>query len=434
VAKASKESEGAIRGREMPDVILQGGERGGINGASDGKRKPLKSALRKRPQKNAAQKLWEEEQRTLVEAQVLVKQARERKVYEICETLCAVGGVDIEQLEEATAWLSKQDYKEVVKERSLRNLCGYPLCQNNASGGSANGVGESSRVRLLLYEHKQQKKGQQGKGRKFYCSDGCHRACGIFSSNLLDYRPINDVPGPAAEEGSFHIPTLSAPLPPSAARAAAANADTATVASGLSGSACGRLGFVASQHGQRAEDGVGRAAAHAVKVEGIWRTGGTLFEASDIIEKKPLPPSMQFSGDRAGYTSIEGHKVGAGQHRPSGKRDSGSCEHVNRGKGEGVCSGAKAHAVFGEELRRPPARAREAAPDPEDEDGEGCGRGKEGEEGEGEEAEWGEEEVDVQEAMEAMSLEGSIYFRLNLHLHHLASGGVRQYPGLSRRV
>ena len=43
---------------------------------------------------------------------------------------------------------------------------------------------------------------------------------------------------------------------------------------------------------------------------------------------------------------------------------------------------------------------------------------------------WGET-LDVTAAMEDMSLRGSIYFRLNLHMHHWASARVAHLTGLS---
>jgi hypothetical protein len=43
---------------------------------------------------------------------------------------------------------------------------------------------------------------------------------------------------------------------------------------------------------------------------------------------------------------------------------------------------------------------------------------------------WGET-LDVIAAMEDMSLRGSIYFRLNLHMHHWASARVAHLTGLS---
>ena len=131
-------------------------------------RRPLKSALKTRKgpssRRGEARQQWEAEQTALMVSQAQARLARERKIYETCEALCAPGGVEIEQLEEAAQWLSKDDYKDVIKERS-GNPCGYPLCVNNADGSGGDQVGESSRVKLLLYEHQEHKKGKQSKGR-----------------------------------------------------------------------------------------------------------------------------------------------------------------------------------------------------------------------------------------------------------------------------
>ena len=150
-----------------------------------------------------------------------------------------------------------------------------------------------SRVRLLLYEHKEQKKGNQGKGRKFYCSNGCHRACSIFSSNLHEYRPLQDIvtadsphvshtasSQPDATSPAFPTPTRSARLPPSAARTAAINAAAAEVAadSASSVAAARALSRDSTADGHIREVGNGQrvhnppnANATAVLVDGIWR-------------------------------------------------------------------------------------------------------------------------------------------------------------------
>jgi hypothetical protein len=90
--------------------------------------KPLKPALKKKKKrvsaKDAERKRWEEEQKALLRDQVRARLARERKVLEVCEVLYAPGCVEIEQLEEAAQWLSRDDYAGIVKERSLRGQCG----------------------------------------------------------------------------------------------------------------------------------------------------------------------------------------------------------------------------------------------------------------------------------------------------------------------
>ena len=65
--------------------------------------------------------------REAIAARVRARFARDMKVLDACEALFAPG-VDIETLENCGLVLRQQDYKDCVKERTLRGLCGYPLC------------------------------------------------------------------------------------------------------------------------------------------------------------------------------------------------------------------------------------------------------------------------------------------------------------------
>ena len=65
--------------------------------------------------------------REAIAARVRARFARDMKVLDACEALF-VPGVDIETLENCGSILRQQDYKDCVKERTLRGLCGYPLC------------------------------------------------------------------------------------------------------------------------------------------------------------------------------------------------------------------------------------------------------------------------------------------------------------------
>ena len=70
--------------------------------------------------------------REAVVARVRERFARDMKVLDACEALFAPN-VDIETLENSGAILRQQDYQDCVKERTLRGLCGYPLCSASPS-------------------------------------------------------------------------------------------------------------------------------------------------------------------------------------------------------------------------------------------------------------------------------------------------------------
>ncbi len=65
--------------------------------------------------------------REAIAARVRARFARDMKVLDACEALFSPG-VGIETLENCGSILRQQDYKDCVKERTLRGLCGYPLC------------------------------------------------------------------------------------------------------------------------------------------------------------------------------------------------------------------------------------------------------------------------------------------------------------------
>jgi hypothetical protein len=70
--------------------------------------------------------------REAVVARVRERFARDMKVLDACEALFAPN-VDIETLENSGTILRQQDYQDCVKERTLRGLCGYPLCSASPS-------------------------------------------------------------------------------------------------------------------------------------------------------------------------------------------------------------------------------------------------------------------------------------------------------------
>ena len=99
--------------------------------------------------------------REAVAARVRARFARDMKVLEACEALFAPG-VDIETLENSGSILRQQDYKDCVKERTLRGLCGYPLC--SAAPSSSKDCGASFTVVLNRPGHLQTKVSQTLRG------------------------------------------------------------------------------------------------------------------------------------------------------------------------------------------------------------------------------------------------------------------------------
>ena len=76
--------------------------------------------------------------REAIAIRVRARFERDMKVLEACEALFAPS-VDIETLENSGAILRQQDYKDCVKERNLRGICGYPLCSKAPSETESRG-------------------------------------------------------------------------------------------------------------------------------------------------------------------------------------------------------------------------------------------------------------------------------------------------------
>ncbi|CAK9324503.1 unnamed protein product [Citrullus colocynthis] len=84
------------------------------------------------------------------------------------------------QLFAAGSLMSRSDYEDVVTERSIANLCGYPLCHSNLSSDNT----RKGRYRVSLKEHKVYDLQETYK----YCSSTCLINSRAFSARLQDER------------------------------------------------------------------------------------------------------------------------------------------------------------------------------------------------------------------------------------------------------
>lgn len=90
------------------------------------------------------------------------------------------GITDQKQLFAARKLISKSDYEDVVTERTIAKLCGYPLCRRFL----ASEVSRRGKYRISLKEHKVY---DIQETRKF-CSAGCLIDSKAFSGTLQDAR------------------------------------------------------------------------------------------------------------------------------------------------------------------------------------------------------------------------------------------------------
>lgn len=97
--------------------------------------------------------------------------------------LSLLDGVDDEKhLLAAGSIMSKRDYEDVVTERSIANLCGYPLCSHALP--LAEERPRKGRYRISLKEHKV----YDLKEMYLYCSTDCVVRSKAFSGGLKEER------------------------------------------------------------------------------------------------------------------------------------------------------------------------------------------------------------------------------------------------------
>lgn len=95
--------------------------------------------------------------------------------------LCLLEGINVEnQLIAAGSLLSRSDYQDVVTERSVAKMCGYPLCSNSLPSERP----RKGHYRISLKEHKVYDLHET----YMYCSTNCAVNSGAFSGSLQDER------------------------------------------------------------------------------------------------------------------------------------------------------------------------------------------------------------------------------------------------------
>lgn len=99
--------------------------------------------------------------------------------------LCLLEGIKSEnQLFVAGSLLSKSDYHDVVTERSIAQMCGYPLCPNSLP--SPEEAANKGRYRISLKEHKVYDLLEM----RMYCSTKCVVDSRAYAESLQDERSL----------------------------------------------------------------------------------------------------------------------------------------------------------------------------------------------------------------------------------------------------
>lgn len=101
--------------------------------------------------------------------------------------LCLLDGIESEtQLFLAGSVLSKSDYNDVVTERSIAQMCGYPLCPNSLPL-NPNKAEKGGRYRISLKEHKVYDLLET----RMYCSTKCTVDSRTYAESLQDERSMD---------------------------------------------------------------------------------------------------------------------------------------------------------------------------------------------------------------------------------------------------
>eukprot|EP00268_Persea_americana_P003385 TRINITY_DN11027_c0_g1_i1.p1 TRINITY_DN11027_c0_g1~~TRINITY_DN11027_c0_g1_i1.p1 ORF type:complete len:455 (-),score=83.71 TRINITY_DN11027_c0_g1_i1:449-1813(-) len=107
--------------------------------------------------------------------------------------LALLDGIHSEyQLFSAGSLLSRSDYEDVVTERSISNLCGYPLCPNSLPSDRS---ARKGRFKISREEKKLLDLRETGK----YCSSACHAISKTFTASFNEERRAVSDPGKILE-------------------------------------------------------------------------------------------------------------------------------------------------------------------------------------------------------------------------------------------
>ncbi|KAJ1691553.1 hypothetical protein LUZ63_015708 [Rhynchospora breviuscula] len=112
-------------------------------------------------------------------------------VYRVQMILLEQGASSERQLEAAASLLSQSDYSDVVTERAISDLCGYPLCTRALAPSDSPSPSTQPRYHISLSEHRVYDLLQHQKDAANFCSRACLIASRAFQATLSHQRPPN---------------------------------------------------------------------------------------------------------------------------------------------------------------------------------------------------------------------------------------------------
>ena len=293
-----------------------------------------KKTAAKKPPKPAAteKKELSPAEKQEMENRIRAKVACDKAAYDVQWALLEPG-TSTEALDAAARLLLPAHYNDIVQERALDGLCGYPPCEKEAP---KKGVGKQ--LHVSLSEHKVFDVSHLHN----FCGRDCAQKSHLYASTLssvafhlrtgsnseaanaivteVKAKALNETPAPSAS-GSSGMPTATPPTgrPHVATGAAggtatAASGSAATSASAASAAAPGRTQEAGpvdvSDTQTRPQDSPAPqpAPGRPTAADGsAFDPGATLSVA--VRERDPPPPNMSFASVAAPVGTIEGYAV-----------------------------------------------------------------------------------------------------------------------------
>lgn len=132
----------------------------------------------------------------IVQESALQRQKVQEQVFAWQEHLFTEDSVSAATLIKVARWLQPQTYDEIVEERSVQSMCGYPLCSNAPEE-------QESRYRISLSQRKVFDQSE----RMSYCSLACLQKSRYYAMQLSeDPVWVRDLTGP--HSSPIHVITL----------------------------------------------------------------------------------------------------------------------------------------------------------------------------------------------------------------------------------
>ncbi|ORX62806.1 DUF408-domain-containing protein [Hesseltinella vesiculosa] len=155
----------------------------------------------KSPRANRRPKKKLTEKQKIVQTSAQRRQQVQDKVFGWQEQLFSDDAVSVDILQQAAPWLQPQTYDEVIQERHVQRLCGYPLCDRPPA--------EQQRFHISLARRKVYDQSEL----RMFCSSDCLQKSKYFAMQLSDDPVWTRDQVSLSNTSSFHVIPMDLPFP-----------------------------------------------------------------------------------------------------------------------------------------------------------------------------------------------------------------------------